>query len=81
MSDQFVTCALYKFVTLPNFEALREPLLERYDRRTMCLAHCCWLKRVLTALSPVPERELMRLAWLGAAARPGKYRYQRVLPQ
>jgi UPF0176 protein len=28
MSGQFVTCALYKFVTLPNFEALREPLLE-----------------------------------------------------
>jgi UPF0176 protein len=28
MSDQFVTCALYKFVTLPNFEALREPLLD-----------------------------------------------------
>ena len=27
MSGQFVTCALYKFVTLPNFEALREPLL------------------------------------------------------
>jgi len=28
MSHQYVTCALYKFVTLPNFAALRAPLLK-----------------------------------------------------
>ena len=28
MSDQYVSCALYKFVTLPNYAALREPLLD-----------------------------------------------------
>ena len=27
MSDQYVSCALYKFVTLPDYAALREPLL------------------------------------------------------
>jgi UPF0176 protein len=27
MSDQYVSCALYKFVTLPEYAALREPLL------------------------------------------------------
>ena len=27
MSDQYVSCALYKFVTLPNYIALRAPLL------------------------------------------------------
>ena len=28
MSDQYVSCALYKFVTLPNYVALRSPLLK-----------------------------------------------------
>ena len=28
MSDQYVSCALYKFVTLPNYVALRAPLLK-----------------------------------------------------
>lgn len=28
MSAQYITCALYKFVALPNFETLRAPLLE-----------------------------------------------------
>lgn len=28
MSTHFVTCAMYKFVTLPHFESLRQPLLD-----------------------------------------------------
>tara|TARA_B100000700_G_scaffold8245_2_gene8637 strand:- start:335 stop:1321 length:987 start_codon:yes stop_codon:yes gene_type:complete len=28
MSDQYVVCALYKFVALPDFEQLRQPLLD-----------------------------------------------------
>ena len=28
MSTQYVTCALYKFVALPNFGSLRAPLLK-----------------------------------------------------
>ena len=41
-SDHFVVCALYKFVTLPNFESLRQPLLtvmeENEVRGTLLLA-------------------------------------------
>jgi UPF0176 protein len=28
MPTQYVTCALYKFVALPHYESLRQPLLD-----------------------------------------------------
>ena len=41
-NEHFVVCALYKFVALPNFEALRKPLLEVMEanevRGTLLLA-------------------------------------------
>ncbi len=35
MSDQYVSCALYKFVTLPNYAALREPLLDAMSKNNV----------------------------------------------
>tara|TARA_B110000967_G_scaffold122215_1_gene124752 strand:+ start:1137 stop:2135 length:999 start_codon:yes stop_codon:yes gene_type:complete len=35
MSDQYVSCALYKFVTLPNYAALREPLLDAMSQNNV----------------------------------------------
>jgi UPF0176 protein len=39
----YIVCALYKFVALPNFKSLREPLLsvmnEHQVRGTLLLAH------------------------------------------
>lgn len=41
-NEHFVVCAMYKFVGLPNFEALRKPLLEVMEanevRGTLLLA-------------------------------------------
>ena len=33
MSDKYLTCALYKFVTLPDFAGLQEPL--QYAKKAM----------------------------------------------
>ena len=42
MSAQYVVCALYKFVSLPNFKEIRQPLLEVMEanevRGTLLLA-------------------------------------------
>ena len=35
MSEQYVSCALYKFVTLPNYAALREPLLNAMSKNNV----------------------------------------------
>lgn len=35
MSDQYVSCALYKFVALPDYAALREPLLETMNQHAV----------------------------------------------
>jgi len=35
MSDQYVSCALYKFVTLPNYAALRGPLLDAMSKNNV----------------------------------------------
>ena len=35
MSDQYVSCALYKFFTLPNYAALREPLLDAMSKNNV----------------------------------------------
>ena len=35
MSDQYVSRALYKFVTLPNYAALREPLLDAMSKNNV----------------------------------------------
>ena len=41
-SEHFVVCALYKFVALPDFEAIRQPLLKVMEdnevRGTLLLA-------------------------------------------
>ena len=35
MSEQYVSCALYKFVTLPDYAALREPLLNAMSKNNV----------------------------------------------
>ena len=35
MSQQYVVCALYKFVSLPNYKELRQPLLNTMEQNNV----------------------------------------------
>lgn len=64
MSKPFVVCALYKFVSLPNFEQIRQPLLEVMEqnevRGTLLLA----LEGINGTVSAKREGIDALLAWL-----------------
>lgn len=69
MSDQYVSCALYKFVTLPNYEALREPLLEAMSQNNVFGTLLLAREGINGTVSSTREGVDALLAWI--AQQPG----------
>lgn len=64
MSDKYLTCALYKFVTLPDFAGLQEPLQKAMSDNNVFGTLLLATEGVNGTIAGLPSDVQAVLAWL-----------------